>query len=43
MSPSTMHSAWPSRLVPLSDLPDPVTLLESMQRIAVAGSLAKSW
>ena len=37
MRPCALHSAWPSRLVPLSDLPDPVTLLESMQRLLSQG------
>ncbi len=42
MSTCTMHSAWPSGLLPLSALTGPVALLESMQRIAAAVSLAKA-
>ncbi len=42
MSPCTVHSAWPSRLVLLSALTNPVALLKSMQKNAVVGSLAKA-
>ena len=37
MSPCTVHSAWPSRLAPLSTLTDPVALLESMQKLLLQG------
>ncbi len=42
MRPCALHSAWPSRLVPFSALTNPVALLESIQRIADVGSLAKA-